>query len=133
MIRCGVVVARRSFFAAPRLLAKQEKKEKGAASKGPKKSAGAAVAAGERVVGPLPTLDVTKEGWWSTGWQLKPDGEYPEWLWTLADPEPNLEELKKMIVEAGHPKYVDTDLLARYVKLHNRNVIKTNNSRSAKK
>lgn len=32
---------------------------------------------------------------------LKPDEEYPEWLWELADPQPTLFELRRKYEAAG--------------------------------
>ncbi len=89
----------------------------------------------ERDTDVMHSLAITKAGQWSDGWKLEPDECYPDWLWTLLEPEPNLEELRETMSNTPFDELGDLpkETLARFVKLANRERIKANNTRSAKK
>lgn len=58
---------------------------------------------------------------------VKPDSEYPDWLWHLLDKQPPLSEL-----ERKDPSTMSFPELQRFVKLDNRRRIKENNASRAK-
>lgn len=58
---------------------------------------------------------------------VKPDSEYPDWLWHLLDKQPPLSEL-----ERKDPNTMSFPELQRFVKLDNRRRIKENNATRAK-
>jgi large subunit ribosomal protein L54 len=55
--------------------------------------------------------------------ELKPDGEYPAWLWRLLDPLPTLDELK------AKPELTFQEM-RRLVRLERRRLIKQHNENS---
>lgn len=58
---------------------------------------------------------------------LRPDDQLPDWLWQLAEPEKTLNELRRTKEED-----LTDDMLGRYVKLENRDSIRTRNHERAK-
>ncbi|XP_057830342.1 large ribosomal subunit protein mL54 [Cryptomeria japonica] len=58
---------------------------------------------------------------------IKPDSEYPDWLWHLLDKHPPLSELQRK-----NPSTMTLVELQRFVKLDNRRRIKENNALRAK-
>ena len=66
---------------------------------------------------------------------LKPDADYPDWLWTLASPEKSLGELEKEVEAAkltGELDVMAVGDIKRLVKLRRRAKIKANNQERAK-
>ncbi|KAL4422068.1 hypothetical protein ABPG77_001536 [Micractinium sp. CCAP 211/92] len=58
---------------------------------------------------------------------LRPDDQLPDWLWQLAEPEKTLNELRRTKEED-----LTEAMLGRYVKLENRDNIRTRNHERAK-
>eukprot|EP00249_Psilotum_nudum_P014535 c24870_g2_i1 orf=345-731(+) len=58
---------------------------------------------------------------------VKPDSEYPDWLWCLLDKQVPLSELKRR-----NPETMPINELQRFVKLDNRQRIKESNSLKSK-
>ncbi|XP_056688962.1 54S ribosomal protein L37, mitochondrial [Spinacia oleracea] len=92
----------------------------GAAPDAPKVSSLSKEVKATTVVG----ANILKDG---TDPKIRPDSEYPDWLWQLLDKRPALSELQRK--EAEDLPFED---LKRYVKLDNRARIKENNSVRAK-
>ena len=66
---------------------------------------------------------------------MKPDADYPDWLWTLASPEKSLGELEKEVEAAkltGELDVMAVGDIKRLVKLRRRAKIKANNQERAK-
>jgi large subunit ribosomal protein L54 len=64
--------------------------------------------------------------------ELKPDDEYPDWLWDLAQPKPSVKQLKQKLEEVGFEAFPYEDY-RRLLKLERRAVIKAHNSANKKK
>lgn len=92
----------------------------GGASDAPKVSSLSKEVKATTVVG----ANILKEG---TDPKIRPDSEYPDWLWHLLDKRPALSELQRKEAED-----LPMEDLKRYVKLDNRARIKENNSVRAK-
>ncbi|XP_057532263.1 54S ribosomal protein L37, mitochondrial-like [Amaranthus tricolor] len=92
----------------------------GAASDAPKVSSLSKEVKATTVVG----ANIFKDG---TDPKIRPDAEYPDWLWHLLDKRPALSELQRQ-----DPEALALEDLKRYVKLDNRVRIKENNSVRAK-
>mmetsp|Transcript_4060 Transcript_4060/g.6673 ORF Transcript_4060/g.6673 Transcript_4060/m.6673 type:complete len:119 (+) Transcript_4060:110-466(+) len=60
--------------------------------------------------------------------ELKPDSEYPDWLWTLLEPAPSAKELAGQYQGQG----LSVDQLQRLWRLKNKERIKENNFMRAK-
>eukprot|EP00299_Pterocystis_sp_00344_P003708 c14476_g1_i1.p1 GENE.c14476_g1_i1~~c14476_g1_i1.p1 ORF type:complete len:138 (-),score=19.81 c14476_g1_i1:33-446(-) len=105
---------------------------KGAASGGGKKKESMVKVKDKRDTDVISALTLIKEGEWSKDWKLHPRQDYPSWLWTLADPEPTLSQLKDKITEIGDFGAVPHETLKRFIKISNRSRIKANNLTTAK-
>ena len=62
--------------------------------------------------------------------ELKPDSEYPEWLWGLAEPKPSLGELQRRL--EGREAEASDDEVRRLWDLYNRQRIKDRNAANSK-
>ncbi|KAL2936188.1 39S ribosomal protein L54 mitochondrial [Bienertia sinuspersici] len=108
-------------FGSRTYAAKAKKGSKGgAASDAPKVSSLSKEVKASTVVG----ANILKDG---TDPKIRPDSEYPDWLWQLLDKRPALSELQRKNAED-----LSIEDLKRYVKLDNRVRIKENNSVRAK-
>ena len=110
------VALRRPMWAAARGLAKKAKK--GDAAPAPLKQAAEAPSSSV-VVG----LNILKEG---QDPELRPDSEYPEWVWTLHEERPSLQTLKAK--HEDDPESLTELEQRRLYKLWNRARIKENNA-----
>ena len=109
------VALRQPFWAAARGLAKKAKKGDAAS---PLKQAAEAPSSSV-VVG----LNILKEG---QDPELRPDSEYPEWIWTLHEERPSLQTLKTK--HEDDPESLSELEQRRLYKLWNRARIKENNA-----
>ncbi|KAL2939916.1 39S ribosomal protein L54 mitochondrial [Bienertia sinuspersici] len=97
-------------FGSRTYAAKAKKGSKGgAASDAPKVSSLSKEVKASTVVG----ANILKDG---TDPKIRPDSEYPDWLWQLLDKRPALSELQRKNAED-----LSIEDLKRYVKLDNRN------------
>lgn len=62
--------------------------------------------------------------------EVRPDSEYPDWVLTLHEPLPSLEDLKEMYVQ--DPEGMSEDNTRRMIKLWNKARIKESNESKAK-
>ena len=115
------VALRQPMWAAARGLAKKAKK--GDAAPAPLKQAAEAPSSSV-VVG----LNILKEG---QDPELRPDSEYPEWVWTLHEERPSLQTLKAK--HEDDPESLTELEQRRLYKLWNRARIKENNAALKKK
>ena len=87
------------------------------------KAAKAAASASNQVIG----TNIMKDG---QDAELRPDSEYPDWVWTLHEPLPSLETL--MARQQADPDAMTMSERKRLYKLWNRGRIKEANSETAK-
>ena len=130
MLRTASLVASRAAahqhahpaLGAARGLAKKAKPS-GKPASDATKAATAAASASDQVIG----TNIMKDG---QDAELRPDSEYPDWVWTLHQPLPSLETL--MARQQADPDAMTMSERKRLYKLWNRGRIKEANSEKAK-